>query len=240
MTRPSGGSFAWRLDDSLIVAPPPPPGSANLQLDFDANQPGAGNVPNNLGLYSSVGLLSLNGSGVTYQASGGPNGNAAWNFTGTGFYEDASYATIGTGDWTLAMLVYVNEAPNQRLMVAASVSASPYLGVTQVTGTTYRLNTNGGSVAPASAITKATQWDVVVGRFNSSTVKFQTFHGALGDASPTAGTDTATTDTNLGARVELGGSFAAGEHNGKITRAMAWDALVSAQDILDYLNGEYG
>jgi hypothetical protein len=239
-----GRQSAAILAEPNLVPPPPLPESGNLQLDFDANQPGAGNVPTNIGLNANVGDLTLVGSGYTYSATGGPNGHARHTYAGTGYHRgaaDTGQPAISTGDWTMAVLC--NPTNNNNAVIfrcAASGNNEPYFVTNQITATTYRYSINNNSQRlPSTAPTEGTQWDVIVCTFTNGTGRVRLYHAKLGDPTITDGGDGDIETEAVGENVNFGGSYAAGDHVGHITRAMVWDKLVGAQSILDYINSEY-
>jgi hypothetical protein len=234
------------LSHGINVLVNPPPGASNLQLDFDADYPGPGNVPTNIGINTNVGDLTLVGSGFSYSASGGPNGHGRFTYSGTGYHRgaaDLNEPAISTGDFTMAVLTFPTQNNNATIFRSAGgTSNPPFFTVHQTTIPTYQYSLNNNAERlPSTPPTEGTQWDVVIATWTASTERIRLYHAKLGALTITDGGDSAGTHAGLavGENVNFGGSWAAGDHIGHITRAMVWDGLVGAQDILDYINGNY-
>lgn len=245
--------YAGKPHERYITPVVYPPEVANLQLDFDARDPGVSNVPKNIGLSSEVGSLTGTGTAYGWTATGGPANGPRWFFNTTGYYQNLVTGVVigdGLSEVTMAVILRTDLSKNANIFGAddGPVGSNTVLGEQQQPGystTSHRYEVEGVYVGTTLAVDI---WEVVIMRSRVPGVitrDLDMLYLELGDTAVAVSNlnNNIADQVHLGSRVWFGGTNFSGDFDGDIARAMCWDKWLGdteVQELIDYINAEYG
>lgn len=224
-----GGAVGGRPSSGATACAAPGAGST-LEALYDADQPGAGDVPTDVS-GQGLGDMAEGVTAPTYGATDGPDGLAAWSGTGgaSEHYRESSLTAFGP-PYTIWCI-----AKNTENAAADRVPCAARTGPRHYATNAIRTDSGGGAAGvPLISVSDESQWAIysLTITTGNDTLAF------LNDAEQVSGVG-ATSELDSGTTVTLSGSNSTSPWVGKVSVVGLNSAAVSADDLRTYAACKY-